>query len=210
LARTVALTFDDGPNPDATRRVLELLGRHGVTATFFVWGERAQSHPDVVREVLERGHSVQPHCWAHVSHWTLAPAAIRADIDAVGALLAQLGAPPAMLWRPPYGHTLTGSTTAIAAERGLELAGWTINPHDYAGGEAAAMYAEVKRSLAGEERSVLLLHDGHRERGQPNRRPDATNTVELVAMLLEDRALAFTTMSAGIEDCLSDGPPARA
>jgi peptidoglycan/xylan/chitin deacetylase (PgdA/CDA1 family) len=210
LAHTVALTFDDGPNPDATRRVLELLDRHGVRATFFVWGERAQSHPDVVREVLDGGHSVQPHCWAHVSHWTLAPAAIRADIDAVSALLAQIGAPRATLWRPPYGQALAGSTRAIAAERGLALAGWTINPRDYAGGGAAAMYAEVKGSFAGEERSVLLLHDGHRESGRLKRRPDATNTVELVAMLLEDHALAFTTMSAGLEDCLSDGPPERA
>ena len=207
---TVALTFDDGPNPDATRRLLELLGHHGVAATFFVWGELAQRHPDVVREVLDGGHSVQPHCWAHVSHWTLTPAAIRADIDAVSALLAHVGGPPATLWRPPYGQTLAGATTAIAAERGLELAGWTINTHDYAGAGAKTMYAEVSGALAAEERSVVLLHDGHRESGRRKRRPDATNTVELVAMLLEDDALAFTTMSGGLEECLTDGPPERA
>jgi peptidoglycan/xylan/chitin deacetylase (PgdA/CDA1 family) len=207
LSHTVALSFDDGPNPDATPSVLELLGRRGVTATFFVWGEQAQSHPDVVREVLDRGHSVQPHCWAHVSHWTLTPAAIRADIDAVSALLAQIGAPAATLWRPPYGQTLAGATRAIAAERGLELVGWTIDPQDYAGNDAQAMYAEVAGALAAVERSVLLLHDGHRESAQPQRRADATNTVELVAMLLEDDALTFATLSAGVEACLTDGPP---
>jgi peptidoglycan/xylan/chitin deacetylase (PgdA/CDA1 family) len=210
LPHTVALTFDDGPNPDATRRVLELLARHGVAATFFVWGEQAQRHPEVVREVLDGGHSVQPHCWAHVSHWTLAPAAIRADIDAVSALLAQIGVPPATLWRPPYGQTLAGATRTIAAERGLELAGWTINPQDYAGNDARKMYAEVTGALAAEERSVLLLHDGHRESGRRKRRADATNTVELVAMLLEDDALAFARISAGVEACLTDEPPAGA
>ena len=210
MPHTVALSFDDGPNPDATRRVLELLARHGVVATFFVWGEQAQRHPEVVRAVLDGGHSVQPHCWAHVSHWTLAPAAIRADIEAVSALLVQIGAPPATLWRPPYGQTLGGATRAIAAERGLELAGWTLNPHDYAGNDAEKMYAEVTGALAAEELSVVLLHDGHRESGQPRRRADATNTVELVAMLLEDDSLAFTSMSAGVSACLTEGPPGAA
>ena len=203
MAHTVALTFDDGPNPDATRRVLALLRRHGVRATFFVWGERAQRHPEVVREAIDGGHSVQPHCWAHVSHWTLSPAAIRADIEAVSGLLAAIGAPPATLWRPPYGQTLRGATRAIAAERGLELAGWTINPQDYLGTDAQKLYAEVTGALVGEERSVMLLHDGHRETG----RADATNTVELVAMLLEDDAMAFASMSAGVASCLTDGPP---
>lgn len=210
MPHTVALTFDDGPNPDATRRVLELLGRHAVAATFFVWGEQAQRHPEVVREALGGGHSVQPHCWAHVSHWTLTPAAIRADVDAVSALLAEIGVPPATLWRPPYGQTLTSATRAIAAERGLELAGWTINPQDYEGNDAQRMYAEVTGALAGEEHSVVLLHDGHRETGQLKRRADATNTVELVAMLLEDDSLAFTTMSAGVAASLTDGSPAGA
>ena len=208
MPHTVALSFDDGPNPDATPRLLELLGRHAVAATFFVWGEQAQRHPDLVRELLGAGHRVQPHCWAHVSHWTLAPAAIREDIDAVTALLAAIGAPAATLWRPPYGHTLAGVTREAAAERGLELAGWTINPQDYEGNDATSMYGEVTAALAGEERSVLLLHDGHRESGPLKRRADATNTVELVRMLLEDDALAFATLSAGLQQCLTDGPPA--
>jgi len=210
LPHTVALTFDDGPNPAATPSLLELLGRRGVAATFFVWGEQAHEHPDLVREVLERGHRVQPHCWSHVSHWTLQPAAIRADIDAVTALLEALGAPAPTLWRPPYGHTLAGATREAAAERGLALAGWTINPHDYEGHDATSMYRGVSAALAGEEHSVLLLHDGHRESGPLKRRADATNTVELVSMLLEDDGLAFTPMSTGLEQCLTEGPPERA
>lgn len=203
---TLALSFDDGPNPDATPRVLELLARRGVAATFFVWGERAQKHPGLVRDLLDGGHSVQPHCWAHVSHWTLAPAAIREDIDAVTALLAAIGAPAATLWRPPYGQTLTGATRVIAAERGLELAGWTIDPQDYAGSDAGSMYDRVSGAFAGGGRSVVLLHDGHRETGPRRRRADATNTVELVRMLLEDDGLAFATISAGLQECLTDGP----
>jgi peptidoglycan/xylan/chitin deacetylase (PgdA/CDA1 family) len=207
LAPTVALTFDDGPSPDGTRRVLELLGRREVHATFFVWGEQAQRHPQVVREVLDAGHQVQPHCWAHVSHWKLRASEIAADIDAVGALLAQIGAPAGTLWRPPYGRALPGVTRAVAAQRGLALAGWTINPHDYAGPRAADMHEVVIAGLGAQEHAVVLLHDGHREPGQLKRRPDAGNTVELVARLLEHDELAFTTLSGGLETFIDDAPP---
>ena len=65
MAMEVALTFDDGPHPDGTRRILALLQEHGVKATFFVSGERASQHREAVQDVLASGHSVQPHCWAH-------------------------------------------------------------------------------------------------------------------------------------------------
>jgi peptidoglycan/xylan/chitin deacetylase (PgdA/CDA1 family) len=207
LPASLALTFDDGPNPDGTRQLVELLASHRVRATFFVWGERAAQHPDVVLEVLEAGHSVQPHCWAHVSHWELEPDQIRADIERVSLLLHGLGAPADTLWRPPYGRTKRGATTQVAAERGLALAGWTVDPRDYDGNDAASMYATVLTGLAPRGEAVVLMHDGHRESGQVARRRDAGNTVELVRMLLEDDTLAFTTLSAGLQESLADGPP---
>jgi peptidoglycan/xylan/chitin deacetylase (PgdA/CDA1 family) len=207
LPAALALTFDDGPNPDGTRRVLELLASHAVRATFFVWGERAVEHPEVVREVIEAGHSVQPHCWTHVSHWTLRPDEVREDIERVSVLLNELGALAGTLWRPPYGRTLRGATTQIAAERGVELAGWTLNPRDYNGNDAASMYQTVRSELAPTGEAVVLMHDGHRESGQFARRPDAGNTVELVRMLLADETLTFTTLSRGVEESLTDGPP---
>jgi peptidoglycan-N-acetylglucosamine deacetylase len=207
LPGSLALTFDDGPNPDGTRRVLELLAAHAVRATFFVWGEQAAEHPDVVRETIDAGHSVQPHCWAHVSHWTLRPDQVREDIERVGALLTDLGLPAGTLWRPPYGRMLTGATTQIAAELGLELAGWTLNPRDYDGNDAESMYETVRSELVPTGETVVLMHDGHRESGQLARRPDAGNTVELVRMLLEDDTLAFTTLSAGVPESLAEGPP---
>ena len=207
MAATLALSFDDGPNPDGTSRILALLERHGVTATFFVWGEQAQRYPDVVRATLDAGHSVQPHCWEHVSHWQREPDAIAADIDRILELLAQIGAPRPLLWRPPYGRTLPGASARIAAERGLALAGWTINPHDYAGHAAGDMLADVRAQLVEGERGVLLLHDGHREPGQLERRPDASNTVELVRLLLEAQTPRLEQLREGLSDSLDDKPP---
>jgi peptidoglycan-N-acetylglucosamine deacetylase len=206
LAPTVALTFDDGPNPDATPRILELLARHRVRATFFVWGERAQRQPELLRLILQAGHSLQPHCWEHVSHWTRRRDEIAADIDRTIALLDEINAPAATLWRPPYGRTLRGVTATIAAQRGLALAGWTINPHDYAGHAARDMLDGVRSEIGPSGQSVLLLHDGHREPGPLKRRPDATNTVELVRALLAQEQLSFAPLRAGLEDSLQDGP----
>ena len=204
-APTLALTFDDGPNPDGTPAVLALLEAHAVSATFFVWGEQAQRHPELVRATAAAGHSVQPHCFSHVSHWTLEPAAIREDIDRMLSLLAELGIAAPALWRPPYGRTLRGATETVAAERRLELAGWTLDLEDWAGSPATTMYAATVSALTRVEPAVLLLHDGHREPGPRLRRADISNTVELVRMLLEG-GVEFAQLAGGLTEGLSPGP----
>ncbi|HEY7966842.1 MAG TPA: polysaccharide deacetylase family protein [Solirubrobacteraceae bacterium] len=204
--RSIALTYDDGPNPDGTRRVLDLLAWRGARATFFVWGEQAERHPEVVREVVSAGHSVQPHCFAHVSHWVREPDEIAADIDSAMNLLSDLGAGPLTLWRPPYGRCLAGVTAEIAAERGLQLAGWTIDPRDYEGRDPVAMQIEVNASLSAERETVILLHDGHREPKQAMRRPDAGNTVALTGLLLAEDTNSFSVLDSGLTDSLEPGP----
>jgi peptidoglycan/xylan/chitin deacetylase (PgdA/CDA1 family) len=203
----IALTYDDGPNPDGTRRVLDLLAWRGVRATFFVWGEAAERNPEVVREVIAAGHSVQPHCFRHISHWDRGRDDIAADIDTVMELLRNLGAGPLTLWRPPYGRCLAGATAEIAAERGLQLSGWTIDPCDYDGRDPVAMHLEVNKSRDASRETVVLLHDGHREHGTQSRRPDAGNTVALTGLLLAEDENAFTVLDAGLIDGLEPGPP---
>jgi peptidoglycan/xylan/chitin deacetylase (PgdA/CDA1 family) len=197
----IALTFDDGPNPAGTGRILELLRKHAAKATFFVWGEQVSSYPDVVRDALAAGHSVQPHCWAHTSHLDLEPDSIRDDIDKVTALLQDLDAPAPRLWRPPYGHLLDGATREVAAERGLELVGWTVDPEDYAGTDDTTMYDTVVREAAGRASpAVVLLHDGPRERS------DVSNTCRLVRRLLGNGVGEFSLVSSGVEAGLWEGP----
>ena len=122
-------------------------------------------------------------------------------------LLAELGAAAPTLWRPPYGRLLRGASAAIAAERGLLLAGWTISSDDWEGRDGATMHAAVAPALAAQEHAVVLLHDGHRESGPVPRRPDASNTVELVRLLLEDGDCAFAPLHDGLAANLVEGPP---
>jgi peptidoglycan/xylan/chitin deacetylase (PgdA/CDA1 family) len=206
-ARPLALTFDDGPGPTATREIVAALARRDVAATFFVWGERAERHPDVVGELLDAGHSVAPHCWAHDSHLARAQEEIRGDVERVLALLDALGAPAPRLWRPPYGHLQRdGATREIAAELGLELAGWTVDTEDWSGPPAADMHrrvADAALAAGPGEPVVVLMHDGHREPGPRMRRPDAGNTVELVRRLTRDRRMRFVRLEQGLDAGLS-------
>lgn len=185
---SIRLSFDDGPHPSGTPAVSDILAEHAVKATFFVWGEQAIEHPDIVRALVMAGHSVQPHCWEHRSHLDMTEAAIAADIDRVLSLLSDLDAPTPRLWRPPWGHVLIGVTRELARDRGLELAGWTIDSTDYAGTSASEMYRLVSGAIASSETSedLVLMHDGCLEPGQLAKRTDVEQTVELVRLLLGD------------------------
>src|SRR5579884_4128476 len=105
-ARGVALTFDDGPHPKWTPRVLDLLAERGAKATFFVVASKAERHPEVVRAILDAGHAVGLHSYAHDRLFALRrEARVRADLEkGLAALETITGARPT-LFRPPVGHT---------------------------------------------------------------------------------------------------------
>ncbi|MGA2470761.1 MAG: polysaccharide deacetylase family protein [Solirubrobacteraceae bacterium] len=208
MPQQVALTFDDGPHPTGTRQILEVLDAHAITATFFVWGAHAKKHAEVVREVLELGHSVQPHCWAHRSHLDMTPDGIRADIDAVLTLLRELGVPTPHLWRTPWGQLQTGVSAATARERRLELAGWTIDSTDYAGTSATDMYEQVIRQLGAQKGSsaTILMHDSRLEPIQKRSRRTVTETVELVRRLVANHQYTFAPLARGLDDNLDEQP----
>jgi peptidoglycan/xylan/chitin deacetylase (PgdA/CDA1 family) len=207
MATSTALTFDDGPSLSGTPALCRLLEEHSVKATFFVWGEQAVEHAAIVRDVIDSGHSVQPHCWTHKSHLDMTPDEIGADVDHVVTFLRSVGASAPHLWRPPWGQMLDGATTAIARERGLELAGWTVDSTDYAGTSASTMYEIVTSGISRDANgdAVVLLHDGCQEPGQLERRTDVDQTVELVRRLLLDGKRSFG-LARGVRASLDEQP----
>jgi peptidoglycan/xylan/chitin deacetylase (PgdA/CDA1 family) len=152
----LALTFDDGPDPRGTAAVLAALADAGVRATFFVLGERVRSHPDLLERILAAGHDVQAHGYGHPRHADVDERDIAADIDAALAELARHAVAPS-LWRAPFGH-LAPFSAALAEERGLRLAGWTHDTHDWMGLEAGEMHAAVVPTL--HDGAIVLMHDG--------------------------------------------------
>lgn len=156
--REVALTFDDGPNPESTPRVLALLAEHGVKATFFVVGEKALAHPELVRAIARAGHGVGVHGHVHDRLYALRSARfVERDLArAAGAVRDALGVAPT-LFRPPVGFV--SGAVAVAAERaGLTLVGFSARTLDgRAGAAPASVLARATRAL--ENGAILLMHD---------------------------------------------------
>jgi peptidoglycan-N-acetylglucosamine deacetylase len=153
----VALTFDDGPHPQGTPRVLELLHAADARATFFLVGEQVERFPALAAEVAAAGHEVAVHCFRHRNLMRLTPRAVRDDLDrAEAAIAGATGAVPRR-YRPPYG-ILTVAALAHARRRGWETVLWRRDGHDW---EAAATPASIAARLLGRAHGgdVLLLHD---------------------------------------------------
>lgn len=185
-SNSVALTFDDGPDPIWTARVVEALEAAGARATFFVIAARAAAQPEVLAELLAAGHGVELHCHRHRRHRDTRRGEIERDTDAALAALGCLGIRP-QRWRVPWGREASW-TRAVAAERGLQLERWSIDTHDWRGDRAAEMLAAARPRL--EPGAVVLMHDGL---GPGARRGGCEQTVALVPLL------AATIRERGLE-----------
>jgi peptidoglycan/xylan/chitin deacetylase (PgdA/CDA1 family) len=178
----VALTFDDGPDPDATPAVLDALDGVGVHATFFMLGEQLMSHQDIGREVVRRGHEVALHGFAHEPHAELSPQQARDDLArGLGALEAATGRHP-RYYRPPYGRFSQHSYEACRKLR-MQPVYWTGWGSDWEPIPPARIAELCARDLA--DGAILLLHDSARYAD----RETAVPTAEALAPLME-RALA--------------------
>jgi peptidoglycan/xylan/chitin deacetylase (PgdA/CDA1 family) len=174
----LALTFDDGPDSRGTPAVLEALAAAGVTATFFVLGERVVAEPELLARVVDGGHAVELHGFEHLRHPELPRTVVEADLAAAIGVLRVHGIAPAR-WRVPWGH-LADYTRSVADVFGLTLAGWTLDSHDWRGDGADAMLASMAPGLV--HGAIALLHDGI---GSGALRTDAAATARLVGPLVD-------------------------
>lgn len=174
----VSLTFDDGPDPVWTPRVLEALKKAEVRATFFVVGPLVRRFPEVVRGMLSAGHGVEFHCTEHVRHTWRSREEVREDTRAGLADLRRHGVSP-RFWRPPWG-VCAPWTREVAGEFGLEVALWTEDTHDWRGDTAGEMFSRVRPGMSAG--SVVLMHDGL---GPGARRTGCGETVALIPTLAD-------------------------
>ncbi len=176
-AAGVALSFDDGPDPVWTPRVLAALAEAGAHATFFVMGAAVARWPEVTRAVLAAGHDVQLHCHEHRRHTTLSADELANDTDRALAELARLGVAPTR-WRTPWG-VLGADSATVADDRGLALTGWTADTEDWTGEPSPALLARVAGGLR--PGAVVLAHDGL---GPGATREGCAETVALIGPLV--------------------------
>ncbi|HMD52554.1 MAG TPA: polysaccharide deacetylase family protein [Solirubrobacteraceae bacterium] len=155
--RGYALTFDDGPHPQGTPAVLEILRRERVRATFFLVGEQVQRNPGLAREIIDAGHQVALHCHRHRNLLRLTPWQVRDDLSlAQETIEASTGTSP-LLYRPPYG-VLNLAALALARSKGWRTLLWSQWGRDWeARATPASIAARVCDGIA--DGAVLLLHD---------------------------------------------------
>jgi peptidoglycan/xylan/chitin deacetylase (PgdA/CDA1 family) len=158
--REVWLTIDDGPDPEDTPELLELLAAHGACATFFVIGENALRHPDLVRAIAADGHEVAHHTHTHplAMFWCATPGQVRRELDDGLVALGRSGITPTR-FRPPAGVKNPWLARALRS-RGLTCVGWSARGLERQGGDAEAVARRVTRGVG--PGSILLLHEGPR------------------------------------------------
>ncbi len=186
----LALTFDDGPDPVWTPRLLDVLAWVRARATFFPIAARAVAFPELIRRMVAEGHAVGLHCDEHVRHSARDVEWCRRDASRGLHALRSLGVRPS-LWRTPWGDTAAWSSE-VASERGLSLVRWTVDSHDWRGDGAREMFCATRPVLG--ERAVVLAHDGI---GPGAQRPGAAQTLayaELVAAHAERAGLKLAAL----------------
>jgi peptidoglycan/xylan/chitin deacetylase (PgdA/CDA1 family) len=158
LRGEVALTFDDGPDPEVTPRVLELLEAAGARATFFPIGRRALAYPELVAEIVRRGHRVENHTLSHPHLFAFyTPGPLRREVEGAQQALGQLAGEAPRLFRAPAGMR-NPFLDWVLYRAGLRLVSWTRRGFDTVDGRAAAVSRRLLADLdAGD---ILLLHDG--------------------------------------------------
>jgi peptidoglycan/xylan/chitin deacetylase (PgdA/CDA1 family) len=161
--RQLALTYDDGPNDPHTLRLLEVLARHNVRATFFLIGRYVRQRPDIAREIAEAGHVIGNHSFTHPLLTFQSEARIRQELSDCRSALHHAIGEHSNLFRPPFGGRRP-AVLRIAREMGLEPVMWNVTGHDWNAPSANEIEQEVARQIRGGE--VILLHDGnHRHMG---------------------------------------------
>jgi peptidoglycan/xylan/chitin deacetylase (PgdA/CDA1 family) len=173
----VALTFDDGPDPDATPRLLDLLAERRARATFFCIGEKVRVSPRVARRAREEGHQIGNHSFRHSKATTLFSArALRLDLERCQRAIEDAAGVRPRFYRPPYGLA-SRAGDRVTQDLGLETVGWQARGIDVRGSSPQRVVARLRRRL--EPGAIVLLHDGRRD-------PEAV--LEITSCLLDGLA----------------------
>lgn len=147
--RAVYLTFDDGPIPEVTPKVLAILERYNVKATFFMVGENIDKHPQVYEQVVAAGHTIGNHTYNHLKGWKVSKQEYLANVEKFPR--------PATLFRPPYGKA-TISQRRVLAQMGYQLIYWDVLTKDYlATRTPEQMLAQIQRETR--PGSIINFHD---------------------------------------------------
>jgi peptidoglycan/xylan/chitin deacetylase (PgdA/CDA1 family) len=200
-AMPIALTFDDGPNPAYTPQILDILDRYGIHATFFVVGQQVAKYPDLLREIVRRGHTIANHSWNHPKFPKLTAAALDLQLSKTDQVITETTGLRPTCVRPPYGATNRVINRKISSSSHVPLT-WTVDPNDWKRPGAGTIASRVI-SLA-RPGGVVLMHDGGGDRSQ------TVAALPLIIQALADRGFEFVTTCRPLDTRPPVTPPTSA
>jgi peptidoglycan/xylan/chitin deacetylase (PgdA/CDA1 family) len=187
LGRRIALTFDDGPNPGVTDRVLEELKKRSLQATFFMIGRRVVACPDLARQVKAEGHEIANHSFTHPKLSALPPEKVAWELESCQGAVEEITGITPIWFRPPYG-AFRKNQGFMAVEKKLGVAYWTVDPRDW----ARPGIKKITQTILTQTKPgcIVLMHDLHRQ------------TAEAVGGVLDgllEKGFEFTSLSGFLE-----------
>ena len=186
-----ALTFDDGPDPETTPRLLDLLRQHGARATFFLIGKRVARYPELVARIAAEGHAIGNHSWDHPALPGLPGAEVADQLRrTTAAIVAACAAAPALM-RPPYGDQSFASYLA-ARRLGLGVVAWSVVGADWSDDKGATIAARILDGL--HPGAIVLLHDSLASWGEDRFRDRAPTLAAVEAVLTAKADWRFVTV----------------
>ncbi len=184
--KKIALTFDDGPHPRKTPKILDILDKFGVKATFFIIGENAEYYPEIVAEEAARGHELANHSYSHAKLSVLTEAEIRAEIERADAAIKKASGITPRLFRPPEG-AYSANIVKTANELGKNTIIWTVDTLDWAKSPRDTIVENVKTSVT--SGSIILFHDF------TNKDTHTAEAHEILIPYLQEQGYEFVTVS---------------
>lgn len=155
----IAMTFDDGPHPELTPKLLDELKKRNIKATFYVVGRNVEEYPEIVKRMADEGHEVANHTWSHPALPKLGAEGVRKQMnDTTAAIRKACGVTPVTM-RPPYGATNASLNRRMAEEYGMKVILWSVDPQDWKYRKVNHVYTQiVEKAHPG---AIILAHDIH-------------------------------------------------
>ncbi len=194
-SKQIALTYDDGPNGPYTLRLLEVLAKHEVHATFFMIGRYVRENPEIVRRVAAAGHVIGNHTFSHPLLIFKSDVQTREELVRCREALFDSVGEHSSLFRPPFGGRRP-ATLRIAGELGMKTVMWNVTGYDWNAPPAAKIEAKVGRRVRGE--SIVLLHDGG-HRGMGADRAQTVIATDNLIRQYKDEGYEFVTVAEMME-----------
>lgn len=184
--KTIALTFDDGPHPEKTEKILEVLDKYGIKATFFIIGENAEQNPDIVKKISEMGHEIGNHTYDHKSIYKLSGERILQSVKKCEDIIKNITGSKTTLFRPPEGY-LDDTIASSMLGQGYDVILWRVDTYDWQGKSAEAIYSSVVKNVKCGD--IILMHD------YISRKSNTAQALDMIIPTLIDKGYEFVTIS---------------